>query len=339
MRVAEQGLVARGHRAATVRTWLSPVEALIVDDEFWRFQSDGLALFAAPEFFRLYRLPLRFEESVVVTERFHISPLLPYFTDDERFYVLALSQQGCRLLHCSRHRVAVIELPGAPPSMTETSGYERRETQLQFEAIAPRGGSGTSSGGGTALFHGHGSAADASTADLERYFRAVDRVLCDRLRECQDPLLLAGVEYLLPLYRSLSHYQPIVSESVTGNHEGRSAEELHRDAWRVMEPRFDAMRRDATALVQEAVATGRGSDRLDDIVPAAVQGRVELLLAPVDRVAWGRFDPDTQRAEAHAEQRPADEDLYELTAVQTFLHGGRVLPAEGGQPLAARFRY
>ncbi|OQW37270.1 MAG: hypothetical protein A4E19_13990 [Nitrospira sp. SG-bin1] len=338
-RAAEQSLIDKGYRSSDVRSWLASLSALETDDEFWRYQSEGLAVFVTPTFVRLFRLPLRFDESIIVSDRFHVSPLLPYFTEDERFYLLSLSQNGCRLLRCTRNTVTRVDLPGAPPSMTETPGYERRETQLQFEALAPRGSGGTGSGGGTALFHGHGSSSDVSTADVERYFRAVDRAVCDVLHDRREPLVLAGVDYLLPLYKTISQYGPIASEALTGNYEERRDEELRRDAWHIMESRLMHNRRATLEQVNEAVATGRGSDRLEEVVPAAVQGRVDMLVIPVDRHAWGRFDPDRQQAEVHDEPQTGDEDLYELAVVQTFLHRGQVFPAKGTESLAARFRY
>lgn len=338
-RAAERSLIEQGYRSSDVRSWLAPIGSLDDDDDFWQHQSDGLAIFIAPAFFRLFRLPLRFDESMIVAKRFQVSPLLPYFTEDERFYLLALSQNGCRLLRCTRHTVVPLDLPGAPARMTETPGYERRETQLQFEALAPRGSSGTSTGGGTALFHGHGSSSDASTADVERYFRALDRVVCDVLHDRHEPLVLAGVEYLLPLYRAISRYSEIASEHLLGNPDELRNEELHRDAWRAMEPRLAQARREAVEQVRDAVATGRGSNHLTEVVPAAVQGRVDLLIAPIDRPVWGRFDQERQQAEVHEEQQQGDEDLYELAIVHTLLQGGRVFPASENESLAARFRY
>ncbi len=334
-RAAEQALVDRGHRAAAAREWLLPVESLIRDDEFWRHQSDGLAVFVAPRLSLAYRLPLRFDERIVVGERFHVSPLLPYFTQDEQFYVLALSQRGSRLLRCSRHLVEPVDVPGAPPSMTETPGYERRETQLQFEAIAPPGK------GGTALFHGHGSSSDVSDADIVRYFRAVDRSVQEAIADSRAPLILAGVDYLLPLYRELSGYPSIHPEYMMGNPEGRSDDELHREAWTLIEPRLAQEKAAALAQVHEALGTGRGSDRLAEVIPAAVQGRVELLFTPRDRHVWGRFHPQTQTVEVHDEQRPDDEDLLDLGAIETVLSGGRVYTtSSSNMPTAvAAFRY
>jgi hypothetical protein len=338
-RTAERTLIEQGHRSSDVRAWLAPIDSLKEDDEFWRYQSDGLALFLAPGLLRVYRLPLQFEEVMVVADRFHVSPVLPYFTEDERFFVLTLSQNGCRLLRCTRHTVHQLDLAGAPASMTETPGYERRETQLQFEALAPKGAAGTSSGGGTAIFHGHGSSTDVYAADVERYFRAVDSVVCDVLRDRHEPLVLAGVDYLLPLYRSLSGYESIASEQLLGNAEGRRDEELHREAWQAMEPRLLRMRREALEHVSEATATGRGSNQLTEIVPAAVQGRVDLLVAPINHPCWGRFDPERHQADVHEERRSDDEDLHELAIVETFMNGGRVVLMSDQKSLTARFRY
>jgi hypothetical protein len=43
---------------------------------------------------------------VVVTDRFHIKPLLPLLSGDGRFYVLALSQSEVRLLQGTRYSVS-----------------------------------------------------------------------------------------------------------------------------------------------------------------------------------------------------------------------------------------
>lgn len=64
--------------------------------------------------------------------------------------------------------------------------------------------------------------------------------------------------------------------------------------------------------VSQTTATGRGSTHFTEIVPAAVQGRVDLLFAPINHPLWGRFDPQRQQAEAHAERRSNDEDFHEL---------------------------
>jgi hypothetical protein len=100
--------------------------------------ADGLALFLAPHLSRSYRLPLAFEELAVVAGRFHVKPLLPLFTDDGRFDVLALSQNAVRMLECTRHSARQLELEGVPPNLAEALKYDDPEKQLQYHQWTDR---------------------------------------------------------------------------------------------------------------------------------------------------------------------------------------------------------
>ena len=77
---AEERLVKAGCRAAEVKELLAPARRLLEDVAFWKNQSDGLAVFLAPQFLRLFRLPLAFQDRVIVANRFSIIPLLPLLT-------------------------------------------------------------------------------------------------------------------------------------------------------------------------------------------------------------------------------------------------------------------
>ena len=94
---AEKRLVAGDLRAPVAREVLRPGRDLLRPGWFWSYQSDGLAVFLAPGWSRIFRLPKEFPELVVVTGRFHIKPLLALLAAG-RFYVLALSQNQVRLL-------------------------------------------------------------------------------------------------------------------------------------------------------------------------------------------------------------------------------------------------
>ena len=124
LREAEAALIRTGLRSSRARELLEPAQELVEDHEFWQHQSDGLAIFLSPGLFRSYRLPLEFEESVFVAERFHVKPLLPLLTGDGRFYVLALSQNEVRLLQGTRFNVGEVDLEDVPRSLAEALSYE-----------------------------------------------------------------------------------------------------------------------------------------------------------------------------------------------------------------------
>ncbi|MBI3029655.1 MAG: hypothetical protein HYY64_09110 [Candidatus Rokubacteria bacterium] len=337
LRQAEERLLDAGLRRPQAKALLKPASALLDDSLFWRYQSDGLAVFVAPGGARRYRLPYRFDELVVVAGRFHLKPLLPLFTGEGRFYVLALSQNEVRLLQGTRHSVDEVELNTVPPSLAEALKYDDPEKQLQFHTRTPGG-----AGPRPAIFHGHGTG-DVKD-DLLRYFQQIDRGLRELLRDEQAPLVLAGVEYLLPIYRQASGYPHVVEEGITGNPEGTRAKELHAQAWAIVEPRFLEAREAAAARYRQLAGSGAASADLREILPAAAHGRVDFLFVAVGVQRWGTFDPDTGAVELHEEAAAGDEDLLDRAALETLTSAGVVYAAEpplvpADAPLAAVFRY
>ncbi|NIR42800.1 MAG: hypothetical protein GWN99_02900 [Gemmatimonadetes bacterium] len=341
LRQAGERLVDSGLRSSEAEELLAPAHSLLDDDDFWQHQGDGLAVFISTETFRHYRLPYEFNELVVLTDRFHIKPLLSLFTVDGRFYVLALSQNEVRLLQGTHHRVGPVNLDSLPKSLRDALGAEEREKQLQFHTANRAGG---------AIFHGHGGGgADESVHKkaLLRYFKVIDNGLQELLADESAPLVLAGVDYLLPIYREANSYAKVMEEGIVGNPEPLSDQELHDRAWSILEPHFARKLERAAAQFHELLGTGRATDELDAIVPAAHNGRIASLFVAVGVQRWGTYDPSGQDLMVHDEPEPGDQDLLDLAAVQTLAHGGDVfavkpdeIPDGGsGGSLAAIFRY
>jgi hypothetical protein len=340
VRLAEARLLANGLDASETRALLEPVQQLVVNHAFWQHQSDGLALFLAPETCLAYRLPLTFDELVVVTHRFHIKPLLPLLTGDGRYYVLALSQNAVRLLQCTRDRVMTIELEDVPTSMAEALRYDDPEKQLQFHTGTPAG-----TGKRAAMFHGHGVGTDDAKDNILDYFRQIDRGLHAVLRDDDAPLVLAGVEYLMPLYKAATSYAHVMDRGLTGNPEALRAEELQAQAWGLVEPLFREQQEAAAAHYRRYAETARAATDIETIVPAAYYGRIETLFVALGVQQWGTFDPDTQSVHVNPEADTDAEDLLDCAALYTFLHQGSVYAVapdevpEQPASLAAVFRY
>jgi hypothetical protein len=334
---AAEQLSALGLRRPHVRERLEPAERLFGDAMFWRHLSDGLAVFLGADWHLLLRLPIAFGELVVVADRPAIKPLLPYLGADGRFFVLALSQNRVRLLEGTRHAVDEVALPGVPSSLEEAMRFDDPEKQLQHRA-ADRGGADA-----RAVFHGHGGGERFDKDRILRFFQQVDRGIAGILGdERAAPMLLAGVDYLLPIYREASDHPNLLDGGVTGNPDRVSAEDLHAVAWQQVEPVFLEARRRALERFAELDGTGKTMRDVADVLHAAEHGRVEELFVASDAIVWGRLlDGDL---ETRDEPQPGDEDLLDLGAVRVLTTGGRVhpLPADhvpGGGPLAAVLRY
>jgi hypothetical protein len=338
LREVEERLLAKGLRSPDVREMMKPAQRLVQEPGFWRHQSDGLAVFFTPEEFHYYRLPLPFEELVVISDRFHRKPLLPLLASDGHFYILALSQNQVRLLQGTRYTVDEIDLESMPTSMAEALQYERFEKQLQSHT-----GTSLGTGGRSTIFHGQDIGDEAKDRIL-RWFHLIDGELPNLLTGRQSPLVLAGVEYLFPLYKEANSYPHLLEEGIPGNPEELTPEELHAQAWPLVQPTFMKAREKAAAQYSQWVGTGQTTADVKEAVLAAHHGQVDTLFVAVGIQVWGIFDPSTNTIHVHQDPEPGDDDLLDVAAFQSILNGGTVYAVEpeqvpGHAPLAAVFRY
>ena len=194
------------------------------------------------------------------------------------------------------------------------------------------------------MFHGQGAGEEDAKAEIRKFFHILDRGISEFLGDGQAPLVLAGVDYLLPIYRDATSYPHTVDGGVTGNPDDLSTQQLHEKAWAVVEPELGRQRQEAIERFGSLKGTGRATGQLDEVVPAAVDGRVDTLFVPRGVRKWGSFDAEARRIEHHDAQQADSEDLLDLAAVHSFLNSGTVYavaPEEvpDGGSVAAVFRY
>jgi Bacterial archaeo-eukaryotic release factor family 3 len=316
-----------------IHSVLGPLRRLVNDGLFWQYQSDGLALYSRPGWWRALRVPLDLPELAVVADRFHISPLLPLLTGDGHFFVLGLSQHRIRLLEGTRDRLEEVHLPGVPLGIRDALQGEEAQKQLQLY-VADRGGVGA-----RGIFHGHGSAGDVQNEQVLRYFRKVNRALREALAGERAPMVLAAVEHLSPIWRQVSTYPHPVDQVLGGSPEELGLHELHARAWAVVEPLFLQAQGEAAGRYHQLAGTGLTSRDPREIIQAAKEGRVETLFAARQPTGVGSMNVG-----ALGNGDRALRDVLEVAAVTTLLKGGTVyaLPAgavPGGGSAAAVFRY
>ncbi len=343
LRRAEEELIQSGLRAPEARKILEPAQKLLSDSLFWSHQGDGLAAFLTAKNCAVYRLPYSVEEMVVVGNRFHLKPLLPLLSGDGRFYVLALSQNNVRLLQGTRYSISEVDLKGVPRSLADALKYDNPEKQLQFHTKTQHHNEGKG-GRRAAIYHGQGNGTDEAKDNILRYLRQVDSGLRDFLNDQNSPLILAGVGYLLPIYREANSYRHLLNGGIEGNPQKLSPEELHRKAWSLVEPYYKKAEEAAAGLLREASGKGRTCEDLPEILSAARRGKVDILFVALDHSVWGTYDPHADRTDVHERAFPGDEDLLDRAALETLSKGGTVfaVPAERvplEAPLTALFRY
>jgi len=341
---AEKKLIEYGVNSSEVRKLMRPVEALLIDNKFWQHQSDGLAIFLSSGFFRVYRLPIKFDELMVAGRNFHIKPLLPLLTPNGQFYILAVSLNEIRLFRCTRDTVNEMELSNIPTSMQEALYLDEPEKHLNFHTGTKKP---SASGNRPAVFHGQGAqSAEEDKKNILRYFQHIDRGMTDLIEDKSAPMILAGVEYLLPIYHEANRYPRLLKEGLAGNPEELNPEELLQRAWNLVEPIFGEEQKSALKQFEKLYGKRSGlvSDNLETVVKAAAFGRVDTLFSPLGIQRWGRFEPKNGQVLLEGEPTSKNEDLLNLAVTQTLLNSGQVFMLQPGEipgdgELAAILRY
>ena len=338
---AETKLLANGLRRPDVQRLMSPAQELLWDRDFWQHQQNGLAVFLTDDFHKVYRLPVEFEELLNTGTSFHIKPLLPCLGRDIKFYLLAISLNNVRLFEGNADTISELGL-NFPTSLEEALWTDDPEKHLNMHSGSISMGQGK---GGAGIFHGH-DPADEDKTNILRFFQSVDQGLEDLLQEKNIPMILAGVEYLLPIYEEASSYQNLLEDRILGNPDRENLQELHAKAWNIVRPLFEESQKKAFEKFEQL--SGQKSDLavsdLGAAIKAARYGQVETLFVPLGMQKWGRFDAANEKVILKEEPGPENEDLLDLAATETILNSGQVFavtPEEmpGGGEVAAILRY
>ena len=332
-RMEEKG-IGRKDRDA----FLDPAWELHDDREFWQNQEKGLAVFLTNNLFQTFRLPLDFDQRIILDRRFHIKPLLPLFLENERFYLLALSRKDLKMYAATRFDLVEMPFKDTPTSLAEALKHDDPERELQYQAGA------TGSTGDGVIFHGHHPENDQKD-NLVRYFHLVDQGVMAAIGNRSRPLVLAGLDYLQPLYRQVTSYSGLLEEGVSGNVDQIDLDQLHHQAWKRVQEKA-ALTLDKEIDRFHGLPESRTPSSLSEILPAAYHGRVDTLFVDLQLAVWGQYDPEQDKLQFLAQEDPQSRDLVDLAVVHTLLNGGSVqkLPEKDSERLtpsgtAAILRY
>ena len=306
-----------------IKETLCGAEGLLDDIQFWRNQSDGLALFIQGSIMHHYSLPVHFKEYTCVADHFYLLPVIPLFNDDGKFYLLILSLQRVNLFECSRHLITEVFIEDLTPERLEdVVGYDYRDKSLQY-----RTGQGGNAG---AMFHGQGAGKDNKKIETEKFFRAVDAGLMTLLHDQDGPLVLACVDHYYPVYREITGYRHLYGKHISGNPDNADPLLLHEEAWLLVEDHFRSPRESKKKQIRDLSAKGRTSREIRDIVPASVEGRVDTLFIQKGKDRFGIYDrtKGTVILEENEAERIYRASLYNLAAVNTLRNGGDVFLAD-----------
>jgi len=300
-------------------------------------EAPGLALFASKGFFGYSHLSEPVPERIAVGSEFLIRPLLSLIPHRDRFYILTLSQKHAKLYEGSRRGIQERTLWDTPESLREDFEGYSFAFERQYEMHTASSPQSLQKG---AIFHG------PSLRDKDRmihFFHDVDKGVTNALKGQEGPLILAAVEYLVPMYRTENKYPHLLDHAIVGSPDRLTPKELYAAGWKIFEEELEKAAERAFAVYSEHANTPLTSSNLRETLTAAQRGLVRFLFVPSAGERWGSLvAPATLHL--HSAQEAGDAELLNLAAVLTLRHGGLVYVVpqsqlREGADIAAVFRY
>lgn len=321
-----------------IQKMLEPGYDLLRNEHFWSKPGQGLAIFMSHGFFKYIKLPLEVDEELLIDKTFYITPLVPIVTRRDYFYLLVISKKQAKLFRADEFKMEFVNIPEIPFGVDDVVRIEDKNEEQTF-----RMGSRPGNGGGS--FHGHGTGAADEKTQIAVYLEEVDDTIWKNvLKDENVPLLLAGVEYLIPIYKKVTDYNHIWEDALTGSHEHTDTQKLYELAKEKMQPFFRQRVEKAIESYGNQSATQLTSAIAEEVIPATYYGRVAHLFVAKGAHIWGTFNEMENQISMELDQGESDECLIDNAVEKTIMHGGEVYVLEREQMpaksvIAAIMRY
>lgn len=292
-------------------------------DEFWASQANGLAVLATPAMMRNFRLPDRPQPLAEVADRFHLTPIIRAMQSTRDVFVLALSEEGDRLVHVFVNlppiKVQVPHLPKSAEEATRRPSFHVRAPRRRLQNL------------------------EGEKVLLQKYARKVDQAVRSALAGQTTPLVLAAVEPMATIFRSVCSYPHLIDEMIEGNPDHISDAQLEDAALPIVEHLYA---RELAAILEryEELKPRRATTDVSYAAQAATAGAVDQLVVDLDAVIPGVVsEVDGSVSYATADDARTYSVVDEV-ARRALFTDARVLGAKreelpGGAPLVAILRY
>lgn len=230
LQAIEAQLSADGVDKREIETTLKPAYALIDNRDIWMPNHGGLVVFARPGALQYYFVPNHLVEPMVyVGEGFMTEPLERIMRDNREYYVLTLSRKKVQVYKGDRYHLEPLEITNFANNLRDSLMLDEPQKERGLHAVAP-----AAMGKGSEVPHEQYEVSREQKQMLLTFFRNIDKRLKNVFNKERAPLVIGGVEYLVPIYRRANTYNGLVAGAISGNLEQARPDDIRQKAWQIV---------------------------------------------------------------------------------------------------------
>lgn len=342
----KEELEKRNLQDKEIAEFLDPAYQLLDDTNFWRYRSNGLAVFIKEKGFWSFTSPISFKEWSEISPMFDLTPLLPLLTEEDNYYTLALSQNKIKLFRNTSFTYEEIDISQLVPENSKEvlSDYdfsnEEKEKNVVREGLKRTPGQGP-------LPSRAGAPQDNSYKYVTEFLRYVNNGVAEVLKGEKAPLVIAAVDNLQALYRQVNTYKNLTEKGIEGNPDYVQERVLHEKSYHLVKNQLNKSRKNDIEKYSAWAGTGKTSHDLQTILNAAYEGKIESIFLIEGMYTWGIYHEAAGKVEIHKDKQPDDISLLSLLSAKTIENNGKAyLVTDSEMPeksapanVAAIFRY
>ena len=264
------------------------------------------------------------ESALEVSDRFYIKPLIRAVSFPQSAFILALAQNSVRLIEISASQPANrLTVPDMPTDVASAVG---------LDSIKGRTPDGRIQG------------SEGQKVRMREYSQAIEVAIHPILSTSSRPLILAGAEPLVSIFRSVCTYPRLIEPVIAGNPEERSDEQLAAAARPILDELYASVLADIKDRFGTSAAHGRAVVDLTDVARAATNRAIETLIVDIDQRVSGYIDDETGAVTLSDEDDASNYGVVDEILRRALLSDARVFAVRaedvpGGGAVAAMVRF
>ncbi len=317
IKAAEDQLKESGMNKKHISQYLEPVKQLLEDKLLLNNLWDGLAVFLNDEVFEYYKVPDLDEDFTYVNNEFYLLPLFRPVKENMAFYILSLSLHGVQLFRADRFNILELGIEKyVPQVMEEVLGFDYKNEIFQQKGAYVGGGK---------ISQGHFRGDEEKKKEVEAFIRYVDTELMKIIKSKELPLIVASVDYIFSMFKSISNYKHVWQENISLSPKRQNPNDLKNEAWAMISNSFEEEKEKAIKQYHESKEK---SDMAEEIIPFSIEGKTNKIFVKKGQSLWGKYNPQNNTIKVHDQKQPYDKELLNFAALNTYLNNGEVILLE-----------